>query len=89
MDLSPEKPGKELAGGQLTPSGGTRKVQDFKQESGIFSSSVPEGFTLTIGWYGVKDVMRMGSYGKVLHFSNKGLKVGTVGRREGKYCEGG
>ena len=62
MDLSPEKPGKELAGGQLTPSGGTRKVQDFKQESGIFSSSVPEGFTLTIGWYGVKDVMRMGSY---------------------------
>ena len=26
MDLSPEKPGKELAGGQLTPSVGTRKV---------------------------------------------------------------
>ena len=47
--------------------------QDFKQESGIFSSSVPKGFTLTIGWY----------------FSNKGKKFGTVGRREGKYCEGG
>ena len=28
--------------------------------------------------------MRMGSYCKVLHFSNKGIKVGTVGRREGK-----
>ena len=46
--------------------------QDFKQESGIFSSSVPEGFTLTIGWYGVKDVVMLGEIMiKFLDFSTK------------------
>ena len=47
------------------------------------------GFTLTVGWYGVKDVMMLGNYDKVFRYFNKGITGGTVGRREGGYCEGG
>ena len=54
-------------------------VQDFTQLSRNLLEFRPRRVTLTIGWYGVKDVMMLGNYGKVLHFSTKEYRAERLG----------